>query len=73
MISKAAPPGHVVCILTRVMLPPYIIEELRRRERAKKSRDRDEQPRLQLPLPPKSPAPTSEEPAERGVAIIEVF
>ena len=57
----------------KAMLPPYIIEELRRRERAKKSKAREEQPRVEIPLPPTPPKPPSEEAADRGVTIIDVF
>ena len=54
------------------MLPPHIIDELRRREEWKKER-RTEQPRIELPFaPPRPHAPTA--PAEeRGVTVIELF
>jgi hypothetical protein len=58
------------------MLPPFIIEQIRRREEDERQR-RYEQPVLELPLEspyqplPKEKAPT-EEGSERGVLIIEV-
>lgn len=73
MISVPPPLGHVVCILTRAMLPPYIIDQLRRRERAKKSKAREEQPRVEIPVPLLPAEPKSEEPEDRGVTIIDVF
>lgn len=55
------------------MLPPYIIEELRRREQAR----REDKPvrELELPVEPavRRPAPRRPEDAERGIAIIEVW
>ncbi len=58
------------------MLPPFIIEQIRRRE--EEERVRHEQPRvelpLQLPVPraPASPHP-SEENRDRGVTIIDLM
>lgn len=56
------------------MLPPHIIEELRRREEWKRERERP-QPcvELELPLPPRrgSPDPTPAE--DRGVTIIDLW
>lgn len=56
-----------------IMLPPYIIEELRRREEARKEEDARPQPWLELELPV-SPRrrPESEPASERGVTIIQV-
>lgn len=57
------------------MLPPFIIEQIRRREEDERAR-RYEQPVLELPLEsPYAPLPKekpSEESSERGVIIIEV-
>jgi hypothetical protein len=55
------------------MLPPYIIEELRRREEARREELTRPQPRLELPVerPRREPLPPPE--SERGIAIIEVF
>jgi len=53
------------------MQPAYIIEELRRREEARRNLDR--RARLELPEPP-PPARREIEPrAERGVVIIELM
>jgi hypothetical protein len=54
------------------MLPPFIIEQIRRRE--EEERRRYEQPVLELPLDsPYAPLPEKpeEEPSERGVIIID--
>ncbi len=55
------------------MLPPFIIEQIRRRE--EQERVRDDQPRLELPLhPPASRRkPPASEDAERGVVVIELL
>jgi hypothetical protein len=55
------------------MLPPFIIEQIRRRE--EQERARHEQPRLEIPLDrpaPRTP-PVAEEPGERGVVIIDLM
>jgi hypothetical protein len=54
------------------MLPPFIIEQIRRRE--EKDRVRHEQPRIEIPVQhpqPRAPQPT-EENADRGVVIIDL-
>jgi hypothetical protein len=57
------------------MLPPFIIEEIRKREADKKRLD--EQPRLELPLDRPRPAIVSEERDSKdngpGVLIIDVL
>ncbi len=55
------------------MLPPFIIEQIRKRE--EEERKRYEQPQLDLPLAP--PGPTkrrdeSDEAPKRGVIIVEL-
>ncbi|HJK95949.1 MAG TPA: hypothetical protein RMF84_01950 [Polyangiaceae bacterium LLY-WYZ-14_1] len=60
------------------MLPPFIIEQIRRREQEERERDQDQRPVLELPLPmPSQSVPhgedrPSEEP-ERGVVIIDLL
>lgn len=55
------------------MLPPYIIEELRRREEARREESARRQPVVELPLaPPPRREPKRDEP-ERGVTIIDVL
>ncbi len=55
------------------MLPAYIIEELRRREQARRDETRRPQPQIELPMErPRRPEPAAER-SERGVAIIEVW
>lgn len=60
------------------MLPPYIIEELRRREEALREERARPQPSLELPLPMPSRERPSRPPdrkpgSERGVEIIDVM
>jgi len=55
------------------MLPPFIIEQIRKRE--SEERTRQEQPALELPLhpmPPSVPLPNNEEETKRGVIIVEL-
>ncbi|MCZ7685690.1 MAG: hypothetical protein M5U28_45685 [Sandaracinaceae bacterium] len=61
------------CARSGCMLPPYIIEELRRRERARSEESARRQPVVELPLaPPPRREPKRDEP-ERGVTIIDVL
>lgn len=59
------------------MLPPFIIEQIRRREE-EEARKQNEQPRLELPLTPRPPpgvGPRRREESEdgqRGVIILEL-
>jgi hypothetical protein len=57
------------------MLPPFIIEQIRRREE-EQERKQYEQPQLELPISPARPMPSKrrEEPEEgqRGVIILEL-
>ena len=55
------------------MLPPFIIEQIRRREEQEKGR-RD-QPRLEIPVDrpaPRAPKP-SEDSGDRGVIVIDLM
>ncbi len=54
------------------MLPPFIIEQIRRREQEEAKR---EQPCLELPLERSKPAPRAQEPedAGRGVVVIDLL
>ncbi len=57
------------------MLPPYIIEEIRKREKGAEERDRPAIP-LPLPmedLPPRAPERKRDDDDGRGVVIIELF
>lgn len=60
------------------MLPPFIIEQIRKREEEeRRSRHRD-QPRLEIPADVHRPAPPREkdedsEPQERGIVIMDVL
>ena len=57
------------------MLPPFIIEQIRRREEEERCRrEQLDQPRLELPVDDRRPIPTREdrEPAERGVVILDL-
>jgi hypothetical protein len=59
------------------MLPPFIIEQIRRRE--EEERKQYEQPQLELPVSPVSPSPPREpkrreesDEGQRGVIILEL-
>ncbi len=53
------------------MLPPFIIEQIRRRE--EQDRARHYQPRLELPIDQPAPrAPKAPDETDRGVVIIEL-
>ncbi len=56
------------------MLPPFIIEQIRKREEEEKRRY--EQPQLELPVPspsrPRMDIPGQEDEARRGVFILEL-
>lgn len=59
------------------MLPPFIIEQIRRREEEERCRREAEQPRLELPLDgyhphPAEPKREEREPSERGVVILDL-
>jgi hypothetical protein len=56
------------------MLPPFIIEQIRRREEEERRKHELEQPRLELPLDDVyEPAPKRrEDETERGVLILEL-
>ena len=56
------------------MLPPFIIEEIRRREN--EQRRRYEQPQVELPLPAAIPTPgkaPKRDDDDRGVIIIDLY
>ncbi len=55
------------------MLPPYIIEQIRRRE--EEQRQHYEQPRVELPMPsnmPRPAAPDTTDDDQHGVVIIDL-
>jgi hypothetical protein len=54
------------------MLPPFIIEQIRRRE--EEQRRRYEQPQVELPLPSNMPRPSApeREKEDQGVVIIDL-
>jgi hypothetical protein len=57
------------------MIPPFIIEQIRRREEAERRKKDAERPRLQLPIdayrPTREPKVREEE-LHRGVVIVEL-
>ena len=56
------------------VLPPFIIDQIRRREEEERRRHEFEQPRLELPEEAKrpTPEPREEDAAERGVTILDL-
>ena len=56
------------------MLPPFIIEQIRRREEAQRRKSDAKQPRLELPLDIHRPAvePDADEDSQRGVVIVDL-
>jgi hypothetical protein len=56
------------------MLPPFIIEQIRRREEAQRRKSDAKQPRLELPLDVHRPAaePDADDDAQRGVLIVDL-
>jgi len=56
------------------MLPPFIIEQIRRREEAQRKKSDARQPRLELPLDVHRPAvePDTDEDSQRGVLILDL-
>jgi len=56
------------------VLPPYIIERIRERER--RERGIEDQPRVELPLPagrPPAPREHSDDEADRGIVEIQIW
>jgi hypothetical protein len=57
------------------MLPPFIIEQIRRREEAQRRKTDAKQPRLELPLDIHRPAvepDAADEDSQRGVLIVDL-
>jgi hypothetical protein len=56
------------------MLPPFIIEQIRRREEAQRRKTDAKQPRIELPLDVYEPAkePEAEEDQHRGVVVVDL-
>ena len=56
------------------MLPPFIIEQIRRREEEERRKREHERPRAELPLDAYRPAPEpkGDDDAERGVIILDL-
>jgi hypothetical protein len=58
------------------MLPPFIIDQIRRREEEERARQDAEQPRLEIPADYPRPAPTQkprvEDDVPRGVVILDL-
>jgi hypothetical protein len=57
-----------------VVLPPFIIDQIRRREEEERRRHEFEQPQLELPEEAKRPVPERREddPTERGIVILDL-
>jgi hypothetical protein len=75
-VASAARAARLKLRLARkevAMLPPFIIEQIRKREEEKR-RD-DERPALRIPLddvPPLMPEPHTDEDDSRGVVVIDL-
>lgn len=57
------------------MLPPFIIEQIRRREEAQRKKSDAKQPRVELPIDVYQPAPEpegAEEDRHRGVVVVDL-
>jgi hypothetical protein len=57
------------------MLPPFIIEQIRRREEAQRRKSDAKQPRLELPLDipqPASEPESADEDRHRGVVVVDL-
>ena len=58
------------------MLPPFIIDQIRRREEDVQRRQELDRPRLELPLdvyhPAPEPKPNEDDAGERGVVILDL-
>jgi hypothetical protein len=56
------------------VLPPFIIDQIRRREEEERQRQFEQQPRLELPEEAKRPVPEPREDdhPERGVVILDL-
>jgi hypothetical protein len=58
------------------MLPPFIIDQIRRREEDVQRRQELDRPRLELPLdvyhPAPAPNPNEDDVSERGVIILDL-
>ncbi len=57
------------------MLPPFIIDQIRRREEAVQRRQELDRPRLELPIdvyPAPDPKPVDDDIADRGVIILDL-
>lgn len=53
------------------MLPPFIIDQIRRREEQEQERERP-RPRVELPIPERHSTPKTEEESNRGVVVIDL-
>lgn len=57
------------------MLPPFIIEQIRRREEAQRRKSDAKQPRLELPLDIPQPADepdSADDDRQRGVVVVDL-
>ncbi len=57
------------------MLPPFIIEQIRKREEEEQARHEQPQPQLELPLPPprREPKRDVDDEPHRGVIILDLM
>ncbi len=66
-------------MLAHIMLPPFIIDQIRQREKRERQRHESRRPRLELPLERLPTPPALEEPnaeddeQDRGVVIVDLM
>ncbi len=54
------------------MLPPFIIEQIRKRDEERARRE-EQRVHLEIPPPPPRPAPEPKDDVERGVVVIDLL
>ena len=73
---KSIPGASLIESEDSAMLPPFIIDQIRRREEAVQRRQELDRPRLELPLdvyhPAPEPKPNEDDVSERGVIILDL-
>jgi hypothetical protein len=75
-VQEYSPGASLIESEDSAMLPPFIIDQIRRREEDVQRRQELDRPRLELPLdvyhPAPEPKPNEEDASERGVVILDL-